>query len=173
MTYFRKFSTLVYDRVVAQNILTAVLPSRLNVDRVFVYQNYRVSDGETPESVADKLYKDAKLYWVLLVVNDIVDPFVGWPMSDAELEEFVVKKWGALHAVHHFFDNRIGRICDDVDDAAYRAVPPASLPFYIVPVTCQQWERTQNDERRDVIAINPRYINQFVEAYNNALEGKE
>lgn len=172
MTYFRKFGTMQYQGQEARNILTAVLPSRLNIDKSFVYQKYTIKSGDTPESLADQLYQDANLYWVIFVVNNIINPFTDWPVEDGVFDEFVSKKYGNPNGIHHFMDNRIKRICDDVDDATFRAMPPANLPFYIVPVTNQQHEQALNDEKRDILLVNPRYVNQFVETYTRAVEGK-
>lgn len=172
MSYFKKFGTISYNGTQARNILTAVLPSRLNIDKSFVYQKYMIKSGDSPESLADTLYQDANLYWVFLVVNNIINPMTGWPIDDAVFDEFVTKKYGNPDGIHHFIDNRINRLCDDVDDAAYRAVPVNTLPFYIVPITNQAHEQALNDEKREIVVINPRYVNQFVETYNRAVEGK-
>lgn len=174
MSYFKNFGTLDYKEQTARNILTAVLPSRFNVDRSYVYQNYRVADGETPESIAEKFYKDSELYWVLLVINAIVNPFLDWPMDSKQLEEFVLLKYDQqVNGIHHYFDNRIGRISDDVDSAAWAAMPPADLPYYIIPKTNLSWERELNDIRREIVVVNPRYVQQFVEVYNRAIEGRQ
>jgi hypothetical protein len=172
MGYFKKFGTIEYAGQKAANLLTAVLPSRLNIDKAFVYQNYTIMDGESPESIADKMYKDPQLYWVLLVVNNIVNPYTDWPIEESVMEEFVQKKYGDVFGVHHFTDNRIDRVCDDVADAEFRAMPAGDLPFYIVPKTNLDHEREINEGRREIIAVNPRYVSQFVEIYNRAIEGK-
>ena len=172
MGYFKKFGQIDYGGVKAANILTVVLPSHLNIDKAFVYQNYNVIDGETPESIADKLYKDPQLYWTILVVNSIVNPYTDWPIEESVFEEFVSKKYGDIFGVHHFWDNRIDRICDDVADAEFRVIPAEDLPYYIIPKTNLDYEREINEERREIIVINPRYVSQFVEVYNRAIEGK-
>ena len=172
MGYFKKFGTIKYNGEDVANILTAVLPSRLNIDKAFVYQNYSIADGETPESLAGKLYKDPQLYWTILVVNNIVNPYTDWPIEESVFEEFVRKKYTDIVGVHHFYDNRIDRICDDVADAEYRSMPASALPYYIIPKTNLEYEREINMARREIIVVNPRYVSQFVEIYHRAIEGK-
>lgn len=174
MGYFKKFDKIKYDNQDAVNILLSVLPSRLDVDKMYVYQNYIIANGETPESISDKIYKDAKLYWTILVVNSIVNPYNEWPIDDSVLEKWVSKKYKNqdLMNVSYYFDNRINRVCDDVDDAHWRTVDNSNLPYYIIPKTIIQYEKEKNEIKRSIVVINPRYIHQFVESYEKAIEGK-
>ena len=87
-------------------------------------------------------------------------------------EEFVRKTYADIVGVHHFYDNRIDRVCDDLADAEFRAMPAEDLPFYIIPKTNLEYERGINEARREIIVVNPRYVAQFVEIYNRAIEGK-
>ena len=43
-----------------------------------LYDTYDVKEGETPESIADSLYDDAELHWVIMLVNDITDRYHQW-----------------------------------------------------------------------------------------------
>lgn len=172
MGYFKRFPTLPYAGTEVQDILTAVMPSRLNVDRSYAFQNYTVGDGETAEGLAEKLYRNASYYWTLYVINSMVNPYLDWPMATAELEEYTERKYDDKFGVHHFWDNQINRIVDDFDEADFRAMPVESLPFYIIPVTNLQHETELNNRKRDIIVVNPRYIDRFVEVYTDAVQGK-
>ena len=44
-----------------------------------IYDTYDVKEGETPESIADKLYDDAELTLGDILVNDITDRYHQWP----------------------------------------------------------------------------------------------
>ena len=45
------------------------------------YQTYYVRTGETPDMVASKFYGNSEWYWLLMVFNDLVDPFRDWPRA--------------------------------------------------------------------------------------------
>ena len=47
-----------------------------------LYDTYDVKNGETPESIAFKLYGDSELHWIIMLVNDITDRYHQWSMSD-------------------------------------------------------------------------------------------
>lgn len=176
--FFRKFGSLMYAQEgfhkEVTNILTAVLPRRLNVDETYIFQTYQIASGERPESVADKLYNDAQLYWTILVINDIINPYLDWAMSDEEVEAYTRKKYnGNVYGIHHYFWINSGKILDEVDENHWRSMPPEDLPELISPVTNIQFETEENTKRRDILVVNPRYISRFVESFNRALEGKE
>lgn len=175
--FFRKFDSIPYDldglKKTVTNILTAVLPRRLNVDETYIFQRFTVSSGMTPESVADKLYSRPEEYWTILVINDIVNPYLDWAMSDEEVELYVTKKYGDPYAIHHYTWIETGKYLDEVDEAHWRNEPPEDLPELIHPVTNLEHETNLNQSRREIIVINPRYLSQFIESFNRAVEGKE
>lgn len=176
-TYFKKFPVIEYtlDDQTRQivNILTAVLPRRLNVDKTYVFQKYIVSSGERPEATADKLYKDPNLWWTFFTINNLVSPYTDWRMSDEELEDYCTRKYGDnLNTIHHYINNTNGKWVDEVDEAAFRLLPSASLPAHITPVSNLGHETQRNSERGEILVVNPRYISQFVDSYMKALEGR-
>lgn len=67
---------------------------------------YRIEDGETAESVSKKFYKTDQYYWVIMVFNNIINPFDDWPRSEVELRKYVTKKYGDgnEYNVHHYVD---------------------------------------------------------------------
>lgn len=62
-------------------------------ENTIVYYNYTISDGETPEIIADKIYGSPERHWIILNLNDIVDPYLDWPMSERSLIKFIDKKY--------------------------------------------------------------------------------
>lgn len=177
MKYFRKFDTINYTlegrTKEAMNIISAVLPRRLNVDKTFVFQAYDVGSGERPEETADRLYKDPNLWWVLMVVNNLTSPYLDWRLSDEELEAYArIKYDDNINEIHHFLNVDNNKICDEVDDAAFRLEDPENLPLNIKPITNLAYENDLNIQRSKIVVINPKYVSQFVDSYIKALEGK-
>lgn len=60
------------------------------------FYQYIVSDGETPEIIADKIYKDSNRHWIILMMNDIVDPQFDWPLNDSSLNKLIEVKYTEL-----------------------------------------------------------------------------
>jgi hypothetical protein len=60
-----------------------------------IYYEYSVEDGETPEILASKYYDSPELHWVILAMNDIVDPQFDWPLTYSQFNEYVDTKYSA------------------------------------------------------------------------------
>lgn len=62
----------------------------------FIYYLYDVKDGDTPEILAYNYYGNANRHWIILMTNDIVDPFYDWPLSYTNFVEFIKSKYGSV-----------------------------------------------------------------------------
>ncbi len=104
MAYFSKFPSLVYDLKVPSGekfaepkIVTdifrrvAIKQNLKEVGSLFV--SYSVKDEDTPDIIAHKLYGSAGLHWVVLLANEIINPFFDWPLSERKLVPFIDKKY--------------------------------------------------------------------------------
>lgn len=52
-------------------------------------QEYLVRDGDGPERVSYRLYGTTDFWWVILIFNNIVNPFGEWPISQTQLHDLV------------------------------------------------------------------------------------
>lgn len=97
--YFDKFPLIRYDinkdgnRKLATDILTRIGFRDKVKNQALAFQDYYVEEGMTPELVALDLYGQTDLHWVVLMFNDIFDPYHEWPMDDNELEDWLDKKF--------------------------------------------------------------------------------
>jgi hypothetical protein len=55
---------------------------------------YSIKDGERPEHIAERVYGDPGYHWLILLTNNIIDPYHGWYMSGSALEDYIQKKYG-------------------------------------------------------------------------------
>ena len=58
-----------------------------------VYYDYIIPEGETPEILAAKFYNSPERHWIILMLNDIVNPLLDWPMSYYSLNKYVDSKY--------------------------------------------------------------------------------
>jgi len=99
MAYFDKFPQVRYSfddgkiNKTAINILKRVGFRDYLKDNTSYFIEYNVKDGDTPEMVAHKIYGSSDLHWVILLFNEIVNPFYDWPMSTRKLESFIKKRY--------------------------------------------------------------------------------
>ena len=60
-----------------------------------IFYEYEVRDGDTPEIIANKIYGDSEKHWVILSLNNIVDPNYDWPLEQRTLVRFIDEKYTA------------------------------------------------------------------------------
>lgn len=66
-------------------------------NNVLTYQKYLIADGDTPDTVSYKFYGRADWHWIILMFNDIINPFRDWPrashlvLQDARLKYNVTR----------------------------------------------------------------------------------
>ena len=173
--YFKKHSQIEYPvkhyRKKVQNILTSIHPKDVDLDHHLLYLNHIVQDGERAELVSYKYYSDAKYYWTLYVINNIINPYHDWPMSQIELDEYVKRKYHRPMQIKHFIDLRTNQIMDEVDEEIVHNYfeNEGSYPFYASPVTHYQYENEKNIANKDIMVLNPLYLQKFIKKYHEEL----
>lgn len=74
-------------------------------DKPVIYRTYFCA-GDRPDQVAEKVYGDALLDWLILMTNQVIDPFFQWPMDHFQFTEHIKAKYGSLsvahQTVHHY-----------------------------------------------------------------------
>lgn len=67
------------------------------LDRVvknpLVFMPYTVEEGMKPEDVAYYYYDDTNWVWLIYLANNIVDPYLDWPLDTKRLEEYIEEKY--------------------------------------------------------------------------------
>jgi hypothetical protein len=60
-----------------------------------LWTEYSINEGDTPEIIASRVYNDPEKHWVILMLNNIVDPMFDWPLQQVQLIKFMDKKYEA------------------------------------------------------------------------------
>ena len=169
--YFNNFPLIPYDATgtgelkVVTNLLRRVGVRAKVKANTMLYDTYDVRNGETPESIAFKLYDDAELHWVILLVNDITDRFHDWPMTEAQFLQFIKDKYTNVDAIHHYEISQVSgdttiKIDIGTDNTDY---PTASI------VTNFEYEEALEDKKRSIRLLDPSYLGSFVTEYEKLM----
>jgi len=86
MHYFEKFPILTYPSgdgktINVTDIFSRVVFNKQSVISMSSLEDFQINDGDTPDSVAGKVYNDPTLGWVILLFNDIFNPYFDWSLS--------------------------------------------------------------------------------------------
>lgn len=115
--YFKQFPKIYYDfsqdttstkLQVLTDITTNVRVRKQALENITLYDEYDILDGETPEMIAEKVYGDPELHWVIMLVNERYDYISDFPMSSTEFDYYVRDKYGdRIDDIHHYEYNDI------------------------------------------------------------------
>ena len=130
-----------------------------------LYDTYDVKNGETPESLADKLYGDSEYHWIIMLVNDITDRYHEWPMSEAQFSQYLKDKYSNPDAVHHY---EISQESGDTDIKINIGTSNADYPTATL-ITNYEHEQKLQDDRRKIRLLDPSFISQFVTEYKSLM----
>ena len=97
--YFSKFKKIWYDidnnekyRVVTNVLQRVAFRKRLKSEGD-LYVEYNMKDGDKPEIIANKLYGSTKFHWVVLLFNDILNPYNEWVKETSTLERNIKNRY--------------------------------------------------------------------------------
>ena len=171
--YFANFPLIVYDSVgdgnfkIVTNLLKRVAMRTKVRTNTLLYDTYDVKEGETPEMIADKLYDDPELHWVVLFVNNITDRYHQWPMNFGQFNTFIADKYSNVDAVHHYEVSQTSgdtsiKIDIGTDTTGYSEAD-------LTTVTNREFEEERQDTLRQIRLLDRAYIEQFVEEFETLM----
>lgn len=113
MEYFSYFPKLNYsldnndiEYKQVTDLLTRVRFVREVLQNIKIFYEYDYSDSDSPEIIANKLYDDPNRYWMVLFANDMADPYYDVPLTNSDLDAYIVYKYGSLanasSEIHHY-----------------------------------------------------------------------
>ena len=138
-----------------------------------MYDTYDVKEGESPESIAHKLYGDPELHWVVLLVNDVTDRYHQWPLNYSQFNQYIADKYDNIDGVHHYeLAQSSGNTDTKIEVYNNSALYSGDQDFYssATTITNREYEETQQDQKRQIRLLDPRYIQQFVEEYETLMK---
>lgn len=69
-------------------------------NKSIIYYPYYVKDGETPEIIASKYYKDITKHWLVMMANDIIDPQFDWPLEYGTFISYIRQKYSVTRTIN-------------------------------------------------------------------------
>jgi len=106
--YFQKFPYMIYtlDDYVTGQLTKDIFRRVVALDELksnySAFDLYDIKEGETPEILADKIYGNSTLHWVILLTNDIIDPRFDWPLNYYNLFEYCKSKYHSIESKEIF-----------------------------------------------------------------------
>ena len=171
--YFSNFPLIVYDSVgngnfkIVTNLMKRVaMRTKVRTNTLF-FDTYDVKEGETPEIIADKLYGDSNLHWIVLYVNNITDRYHQWPMNFGQFNSFIANKYSNIDAVHHYEVSQTSgdtsiKIDIGTDTTGYSEAD-------LTTITNREFEEERQDTIRQIRLLDPSFVPQFIEEFETLI----
>ena len=141
------------------------------------FTKYSVLGDDRPDNVADLIYGDASLDWVVLIANNIVNVQSEWPMSQGDFNTYVTEKYAdeetLYSGVHHYEANEVktsdgsiiiasgtrvsvGQSVSYFDDLSSQHIVRTDIAS---PITNYMHEDKLNNDKRNIFILKPIYLN--------------
>ena len=138
-----------------------------------LFNKYEIVEGARPDTVAEELYGDAELDWVVLMTAGIINVRNEWPLSDRQIYNYSLEIYGTqLNDVHHYETREVkdanGRLIlpkGKVVDSTFRIPNPDSYISTISPIngiSNYEYEVRKNDAKRSIFLLKESYLQQFL-----------
>ena len=160
-------------------------------ENVAFFDKFIVKGDDRPDNVADTVYGDSTLDWVVLLSNNIINIQSEWPLSQADFNTYLNEKYDSeeqLYAgIHHYeanevktSDNKIiiklgtrvgiGQSVSYFDDGLQQQVTVTDIAL---PVTNYIHEQNINDKKREIFLLKPIYLNLVFDDMENIMSYKK
>ena len=136
---------------------------------MFMFDNYDVQEGETPETIAFKWFGDTEYHWVILMTNNITDRYYQWPLSQPQFQTHLEDKYGVgnIDSTHHYEISQTSGPTTSRDNS--HLVEVNSDASGATAITNREYEQREQDEIRQIRLLQPKYLGQFVEEFERLI----
>jgi len=184
MGYFRELPDLRYpsflpnktsslDYVEVKNIFRrAKLRDDLQ-NNFTIFNKYEIPMGARPDTVAENLYGSSQFDWVVLTVAGIINVRNEWPLSDRDLYDYSLDKYGeSLNSVKFFETTEVkdtssrmilpkGKAVDSDFTIPKPGEPTATLNP-VVGISNYEYETRLNEKKRNIFVLREEYLQEFL-----------
>ena len=177
----------IEDRIIVKNLFKRS-KLRTDVDQaITAFNYYYIDQGMRPDTLAQELYGDSELDWVVLTSNNITNIRDQWPLDHNDLQEYMIEKYGSEENVAKVHHHETRKIVDEYN----RVVIPAGLEVdkdfsfqylsfseqvvkvlasqVVAEITNYQYEAKLNDEKRRIRVLKSEYLSAFISEHREIM----
>ncbi len=155
------------------------------------FTKFTVAGDDRPDNVANTVYDDPSLDWVILLSNNIVNVQSEWPLGQAAFNTYITEKYGdetTLYSGIHHYESRKVQANDGtiIIPSGQRVSIGQSVSFFdedssqqiirtdvAMPITNYAFEEKLNDEKRNIFVLKPIYLNIIFDDIDQLMRNKK
>ena len=171
--YFSQFPLIDYNlsgvngkTVEVTDIFRRVKARSKLADNVTLFDKYDVTEGEKPEDVAYKIYGSSEYFWVVTLVNNIVNRYYDWPLDEFVFQQYVADKYSNPDGIHHYeITQSSGKQTGDGPADYSHKLEVNSDTVGAESVSNIEYERREQDKKRQIRILLPQYLKVFEDEF--------
>ena len=145
-------------------------------ENAVTFEKYNVVGDDRPDNVANEIYDDPELDWVVLLSNNIINVRDEWPMSQYDFQRYLDNKYDKvqLGQIHHYETVEIlnplglrileaGLKVDESFEYKYSFEGTNYTVSDVTSVTNYQYEINKNDAKRNIYVLRKSYLPMVME----------
>ena len=116
MGYFRELPNIAYqsplshknssgDYILVKNLFRRTKLADYVKSSSVAFDKFVIGEGDRPDTIAQALYGDARLDYVVILVAGIININHQWPLQDYQVYDYALSKYGdeaTMNQVHHY-----------------------------------------------------------------------
>ena len=160
-------------------------------ENLIFFEKYQIQGDARPDNVANEVYDDSSLDWVILLSNNILNIYSEWPMPQQVFDEYLLEKYETYDTlysgIHHYesieVKNSNGTIIfpkgvrvDETQSVSYYDFfqrSQVTIPNISTPITNYQYEEKLNNDKRNIFILKDRYLNVVFDDLEKRMPYKE
>ena len=132
MGYFRELPDIAYqspllhknssrDFLLIKNIFRRTKLFDFLENNVSLLDKFTIGDGDRPDTVAEQMYGDSSLDYIIVLVAGITNIIDEWPLQDYQVYDFALQKYGSEEKMNEI---KYYETLEIVDNQNRQIVPP-------------------------------------------------
>ena len=171
------------DTVRVKNLFRRVKIREDYFSNLVEFVRYSITGNDRPDNVAEKVYGDADLDWVVLISNNIIDIKNDWPMTEYDLNIYLNDKYTEEELVQikeyrtiewRDRNNQLivpaGQVVDESFKVEYLKGTQVVSVSPIRSVSYFEWELEKNNEKRNINLVDPQYVGRIIDEYEKIMK---
>ena len=139
-------------------------------NNVALFDNFDVPEGDSPETVAYKVYGDAEYFWVVCLMNNVVNRYYDWPLDEHSFQQFLKDKYDNPAGIHHYEAVQSSGKQEGNGPADFSHLIEVNSDYPgAQSVSNAQFERRLQDKKRQIKLLQPNYLNNFIDEFRRLI----
>ena len=132
MGYFRELPNIAYqspllhknssrDFLLIKNIFRRTKLYDFLENSVSLLEKFTIGDGDRPDTIAEQMYGDSSLDYIIVLIAGITNIVDEWPLQDYQVYDYALQKYGSEEKMNEI---RYYETLEIIDDQGRQIVPP-------------------------------------------------